>query len=304
MDPLSDVLAVLNPSGYAAAGFDFGGDWSVRFPPQSGLKCFALVSGQGWLSMEGLSTPVLAAAGDCLLLPHGRSFQVASDLALAPISAETLYTASPEAAMSTLNGGGDATGFAAHFDLAGPQADFLLESLPPVMHLRKESQRATLRWCLMRMMQELLEPEPGGAMVLQQLARMVLVDALRQHLAQGIRGGTGWLFALADKQMAVAIKAMHDAPAQAWTLQSLSQRVGMSRTSFAMRFKQTVGRSPMGYLTRWRMLLAADRLKTSTAPVAAVALALGYESESAFSTAFKRVMGCSPRQYGKASASA
>jgi AraC-like DNA-binding protein len=99
--------------------------------------------------------------------------------------------------------------------------------------------------------------------------------------------------------MGAAINAMHDDPGCRWTLQALAERAGMSRSNFALKFKATVGASPMDYLTRWRMLLAGDRLANSSDPVAVVALSLGYESESAFSTAFKRVMDCSPRQYGR-----
>jgi AraC-like DNA-binding protein len=114
-----------------------------------------------------------------------------------------------------------------------------------------------------------------------------------------LRGGVGWLFALADKQMGAAINAMHGDPAQRWTLQDLAERAGMSRSTFALKFKATVGESPMEYLTRWRVLLAGDRLANSGDPISVIARSLGYESESAFSTAFKRVMGCSPRQYGR-----
>ena len=150
-----------------------------------------------------------------------------------------------------------------------------------------------------RLMQELRDPQPGGFLVAQQLAYMMLVQALRLHLAEGLRGGVGWLFALADAQMSRAITAMHDTPAHGWTLQNLAQRAGMSRSTFAMKFKQTVGSSPMDYLARWRMLLAGDKLVNSSEPVATIAQSLGYESASAFSTAFKRVMGCSPRQYSR-----
>jgi AraC-like DNA-binding protein len=110
------------------------------------------------------------------------------------------------------------------------------------------------------------------------------------------------MFALADKQMAAAINAMHADPAHNWTIQTLAERAGMSRSTFALKFKATVGASPMEYLTRWRMLLAGDRLTHSGDPISVIALSLGYESESAFSTAFKRVMGCSPRQYSRGSA--
>ena len=196
-----------------------------------------------------------------------------------------------------MNGGGDCFGVGGHFDFAGQHAGILLRELPPVVHIRKESDKAAMRWSLERMMEELREPQPGGALVARQLASMMLVQALRLHLAEGRRGGVGWLFALADRQMSAAIGSIHGAPGHGWTLQELARRAGMSRSTFALRFKQTVGRSPMDYLTHWRMLLAGDRLANSNEPVSSVALSLGYESESAFSTAFKRVMGCSPRKY-------
>jgi AraC-like DNA-binding protein len=99
--------------------------------------------------------------------------------------------------------------------------------------------------------------------------------------------------------MSAAINAMHDDPAHRWTLQELAERAAMSRSTFALKFKETVGKSPMEYLTHWRMLLAGDRLVNSGDHISVIALSLGYESESAFSTAFKRVMGCSPRQYSR-----
>jgi AraC-like DNA-binding protein len=173
----------------------------------------------------------------------------------------------------------------------------LLELLPPIVHIRKESDKAAIRWSLERLMQELREPQPGGILVAQHLAYMMLVQALRLHLAEGLKGGVGWLFALADKQMSAAINSMHDDPAHGWTLQKLAERAGMSRSTFALKFKETVGATPMEYLTRWRMLLAGDKLTNSSDPVSVIARSLGYESESAFSTAFRRVMGCSPRQY-------
>ena len=104
--------------------------------------------------------------------------------------------------------------------------------------------------------------------------------------------------------MSAAITCMHDNPGHRWTLQELAGRVGMSRSIFALKFKETVGETPMEYLTRWRMMLAGDKLKNSDDSISIIALSLGYESESAFGKAFKRVMGCSPRQYSRESHSA
>ena len=308
MDPLSDVLSLLKPRSYASGGFDVGGAMAIQFPAHLGIKCYAVSHGAGWLEVEGTGGPVRLTAGDCFLLPRGRPFRLATDLDVEPLDATTLFAAKRAAGggghVLTHNGGGDVCIVGGHFALDGDYAEILLGVLPPIVHIRKEADRAVLRWSVERMMEELREPRPGGLLVVQHLAQMMLVQALRLHLAEGPSGGVGWLFALADKQMGAAIGAMHEAPARPWTLQTLAERAGMSRSSFAQKFKATVGASPMDYLTRWRMLVAGDRLAHSGEPVSVIALALGYESESAFSTAFKRVMGSSPRRYGRGRAEA
>ncbi|HEY4357488.1 MAG TPA: AraC family transcriptional regulator [Acidobacteriaceae bacterium] len=304
MDPLSDVLSLLKPQSYLAGGFAVDGDVSVQFPRHPGIKCYAMVTGQCWLSVEGVPEPVQLNAGDCLLLPRGFPFRLTTDLSLPAVDFHVLRasrssmqwpnnaTASQEGAERYLVGG--------HFVLTGSHAEMLLRSLPPVVHLRKESDKAAMRWSLERMRDELRDPQPGGALIAQQLAYMMLVQALRLHLADGAKGGVGWLFALADKQMSAAITCMHDAPGHPWTLQTLAERIGMSRSVFALKFKETVGSTPMEYLTRWRMMLAGDMLKNSGKSISEIAVSLGYESESAFGKAFKRVMGCSPRQHSRA----
>ncbi len=299
MDPLSDVLSLLKPRSYASGGFDVGGKLSIQFPEHDGIKCYALVSGEGWLAVQGVRDAVHLKAGDCFLLPRGRPFRLATDLNLPPIDYRTILSTKRDGSIASYNGGGNCFIVGGHFVLGGKQAGILLEMLPPIVHIRAESDKATLRWSLDRLMQELREPQPGSFLIAQHLAYMMLVQALRLHMAEGARGGVGWLFALADKQMSAAISLMHDDPAHRWTLQELAKRAGMSRSTFALKFKQLVGSSPMEYLTRWRMLLAGDKLTNSSDPISLIASSLGYESESAFSTAFKRVMGCSPRQYSR-----
>jgi AraC-like DNA-binding protein len=302
MDPLSDVLSLLKPLSYMCGGFDIGGDLSLQFQKHEGIKCYAIVSGQCWLSVEGVPDALLLTAGDCFLLPRGRPFRLSTDLTSAPVDAIKLIHSMParrNGGIVTINGGGRHFMVGGHFLLGGNHASILLGMLPPIVHIRKESDKAAMRWSLERLMQELLEPQPGGVLVAQHLAYMMLVQALRLHLAEGLKGGVGWLFALADKQIGTAIHAVHDDPGHNWTLQELAQHAGMSRSTFAQKFKEKVGESPMEYLTRWRMLLAGDRLINSNDSISSMARSLGYESESAFSTAFKRVMGCSPRQYAR-----
>lgn len=300
-DPLSDVLSLLKPRTFMSGGVDHGGDWSVGFGAHRGLKFHAIISGSCWLAVDGVE-PVRIDAGDSYLLPHGRPFRLASDLALEPVDAQALLTLPLDGAIRTLNGGGDCLTIGGHFAFEGRHAEILLGMLPPVVHLRAESDKAAMRWSVERLMQELREPQPGGTLIAQQLAQMMLVQALRLHLKEGRHGGVGWLFALADRQMSAAITAMHAEPARRWTIEALAGLAGMSRSSFAARFRRTVGASPMDYLTRWRMMLAADRLTNSGDAIAALAQAVGYESESAFSTAFKRVIGVAPRRYASGTA--
>jgi AraC-like DNA-binding protein len=297
MDPLSDVLSLLKPRSYISGGFEVDGDMAIQFPKHQGIKCYAVLAGQCWLSVEGVADAVLLSAGDCFLLPRGLPFCLATDLSLTPVDFQTLLAARRAGRTVSNHESGGRYIAGGHFLLSGSHADMLLGSLPPIVHIRKESDKAAMRWSLERMREELRDPQPGGSLIAQLLAYMMLIQALRLHLADEARRGVGWLFALADKQMGTAITCMHDNPGHPWTLQKLAERAGMSRSIFALRFKETVGATPMEYLTRWRMLLAADRLKNSDDSISGIALSLGYESESAFGKAFKRVMGCSPRQY-------
>lgn len=297
MDPLSEVLSLLKPHGYLSGGIDAGGDWSIQFPQQNGIRCFAVISGQCWLGVEDVPDSLRLDAGDCILLPQGLQFSLASDPNLKTVDIRNILLSPLNGAIATYNGGGSCLGVSCFFELSGNHAEMLLNLLPPVVHIHDELHKATLRWSVDRMMQELRNPQPGGSLVSQQLSSMMLVQALRLYLTEGQRDGVGWLFALADKHMNAAITAMHDDPAHRWTLTELAHRAGMSRSIFALKFKETVGMTPIGYLTRWRIMLAGERLTNTDHTVSEIALSLGYESQSAFRTAFKSIMGCSPRQY-------
>ncbi|MHA4869825.1 AraC family transcriptional regulator [Duganella sp. PWIR1] len=297
MDPLSDVLSLLKPRSYVAGGFDASGDWALQFHRPEGIKCYAVVKGQCWLAVEDVDEPVLLKTGDCFLLPRGRAFRIASDLSLPPVEALDLLRRRRVGGIGIINDGGECMIVGGHFVFSGKHTGVLLEALPPIAHIHKDADREALRWSLQRLSMELREQRPGHALIAQHMAHMMLVLALRLVLSEEESRGVGWLYALSDPQIGTAIGALHAEPAQRWTLEMLAQHVGMSRSTLALKFKQTVGASPMEYLTRWRMLLAGDRLVHTSQPVSVISQALGYESDSAFSTAFKRVMGCSPRQY-------
>ena len=297
MDPLSEVLSLLKLENYVSGGFAIDPNIGIEFPTHLGIKCYAVGSGSCWLTVEGVLDPVLLSPGDCVLLPRGLPFCLATDLsgprikfssALASLKSGDKVFNDETQGCSVIGG---------HFLFTGPYSETLLISLPVIVHLRKESDKATLRWSLERIMEELRDPQPGGSLIARHLAYTLLVQALRLHLQEEASRGIGWFYALADPQMRIAITSMHTEPEHPWTIQQLADRAAMSRTVFAQKFKKTVGTTSMDYLTRWRMVLAGHRLRNSTDSVSAISSSIGYETESAFGKAFRRVWGCSPREH-------
>ncbi len=299
MDPLSEVLSLLRTRSYVSSGFDAGGDWSLHFQLRNDIiKCYAVEAGGCWLAVEGIAEPVWLEAGDCFVLPSGRPFRLTSDMSLHPADAKTAFPPAEPGGVVTVNGGGDLFLVGSRFTVAGHHAGLLLKMMPPIVHIRKKADQAALRWCVARMREELRDAQPGGALIAQHLAHMMLIQALRLHLTEGVHD-VGWFAALTDRRLCAAISAIHADPARRWTLQELATEAGMSRSVFAQRFRETAGETAMDYLTRWRMLLAGEQLENSGQPISVIAPAIGYDSESAFTTAFKRVMGCTPRDYGR-----
>ncbi|WP_374373176.1 AraC family transcriptional regulator [Dongia sp.] len=303
MDPLSEVLALLKPRSYITAGFDAGGAWALALDDLAGrIKCYAVIKGTCWLSLGDKEAPVRLNAGDCFVLPSGRSVKIASDPSVPPKRASEVLDPNRSGERVTYNGGGDVFLVGSRFEVNGRHAEALLRTLPPIIRVETSGDQAKLRWSIELMMEELREAQPGFSLVAQHLSHMILVQALRLYLSDRSHHDIGWFAALADPQMSGAIAAMHADPSFPWTLEELARRTGMSRSTFAQRFRERVGETPIGYLTRWRMMLAGERLIDGRDTIARIALSLGYASEHAFSTAFKRTMGCSPGRYARESA--
>jgi AraC-like DNA-binding protein len=296
MDPLSQFLSLLKLQTYLAGGFSVEDNIGLLFPEHRGIKCYALLSGACWLEVEGGRQPYRLQTGDCIILPKGKAFRLSTNTASPSIDFMERLAAvhRGEASFDTSSGCKLLGGY---FLLSNNPYELLLQSLPDVIHINSESNRTMLRGSLESLKDELRNPQPGSSLMAQQLAYMMLIQALRVHLHNSSHDGVGWLFGLADEKLRKAIACMHDRPEHPWQIQDLADEACMSRTVFAQRFKAKVGVTSMEYLTRWRMMVAADQIGSSVLPISRIAHAVGYETESAFGKAFRRVMGCSPREF-------
>jgi len=299
MDPLSQLLSLLKPRSYITAGFDAGGDWGLVLDDLAGrIKCYAVMRGGCWLAMAGLA-PVHVRTGDCFILPSGRAATISSSLAAPPRPASEVLDPDRSGQVVTYNGGGEVFLVGSRFEIAGGHAAMMLQTLPPIIRVENAAEQARLRLYLELMMEEMRQGAPGSALVAQNLSHMILAQALRLYLADVPATDVGWFSALSDPRLGASLRAMQDDPARPWTLDALARIAGMSRSSFAQHFRSRVGETPMGFLSRWRMMSASALLIEGCSPIPQIALSLGYGSEQAFNAAFKRVMGSPPGLYAR-----
>ncbi|HST41578.1 MAG TPA: AraC family transcriptional regulator [Conexibacter sp.] len=321
-DPLTDVLDLLHVERAVSATLEARGAWALRFPAYAHVKFAALLAGDCWLLHDALAAPLRLRAGDAYLLADGVPYVLASDPALEAVDATPYFERAAVEGGAARCGGegeGEATvvrggGFA--FDPRN--AELLLDALPPLVVMRAEDPAAPRAAAVVRAAVELLSaeraaPALGSELMAERLADVLFVQALRIVAASGAGktadGGAhgartpeapvrrGWVSALGDPQIGAALRLMHGDLARRWTVAELAGTVGMSRSSFAERFRRRVGSAPLDYLLRWRMASAARALEDPAVTVSSVAHALGYGSDSAFSNAFKRVMGSAPAHY-------
>lgn len=298
-DVLSTVLMKMKLRTLVSGAVDAGGDWAFSFPGYDGLKLYVILKGECWLSLEGDTTRYHLRTGDCCLLTQGRPFVIASDLSVKTIiSGEELLRTKKNGSM-TWNGGGDSLSIGAYFQFEGHLPQILFRHLPPAIHIPKHlEQAAILRRNLEQFAAEFRGDHVGRSLALHNLAPLMLLQIFRTYLASTKRD-RNWLVALADPHLSKAMEAIHFEYHRPWSLEALARVADLSRSGFALKFKDRVGIAPMDYLTNWRMQIAGDLLLSGSQTVSAVALAVGYESESAFSAAFKKIIHCRPGSYQK-----
>lgn len=298
-DPLGEALHLLRMSGTLYCASEFSAPWGLGLPPMEDCLMFHVVtSGECWLDVAGHDL-LLLRAGDLALVPHGHGHSLLSGKGVAAVPLFDL----PRECLSERyeiirHGGGGAPVSlvcgAVRFD--HPVARQLVRLLPPLLHVEAASVEHAdwLQGTLRFMRDEARAMRPGGETVVTRLADILVIQAIRAWIERDPAAQTGWLGALQDRQIGRAIGLIHRDPARAWSLVSLADAAAMSRSAFAARFTALVGEPAMQYLTRWRMNLALGWLQEGEVAIAALAERLGYQSEAAFSRAFKRCHGCSP----------
>jgi AraC-like DNA-binding protein len=296
-DPVSDILRLADAQPVVVGGFTAGGSWALRFPAPDKIKFFALVKGSCWLRQEWETEAMRLAEGDVVVLSAPRPFVLASDLTAEPLDAVQVF-AGKVPAVAHIGDGEDFVHIGGHLCLDPVNGTALTCVLPDLIHIRANSPRASvLRWLLDQLVHEGASQLPGAELASAQLARLMFIQVLRIYLSSPEVSSAGILRALGDPKIGEAIRLMHASPDRSWHLGTLAKAVGMSRTSFAEHFREMAGITPLAYLTEWRMRLAKQALLRGKTSLALIAQSLGYRSESAFSHAFKRVIGISPKRY-------
>ena len=302
VDPLADVFDLSRVSGAVMAQLIAHEPWGVAVDPRPGAVFHAIVAGACWLRVPGREAQRLMT-GDVVLLPTNIPHELVSS-ADGPTEPLTQFQKAarrtPDGDVLIAGPGAVTRVLCAAYDYDHDVAHPLMSQLPPALHVPAGMPdddggvAATLRLLAL----ELGGRPPGSRAAAGRLVDVMLIHVLRTWLRrQGPDRSDGWLLALRDPVVAEAMSLIHQRPGEPWTIDALARAVSVSRATLARRFGDAVGETPLAYLTRWRMDLAAQRLRDSEETLGAIAGAVGYRSEYAFSRAFARHRGLAPGRY-------
>jgi AraC-like DNA-binding protein len=309
MDALSETLRVVQLIGAIFINARFSAPWCYLSPRADSaapllepgaerVVIFHLITqGECFVEMDA-AAPVRLTAGDAVVFPEGHAHRMTSQPGVPPArgaSLEAVLSRRPR--QLAYGGNGPVTRLVCGYLACDTRlARLLLAGLPPMVrvNVRGSDVGAWLEASVRYALAEARSPRPGGAGVLAKLAEVLFIEVLRLYMNEAAEGRTGWLAGVRDRIVGAALAVMHKNPAHAWTLDELARAAGTSRSVLAERFQQLVGSSPIQYLTRWRMLVASNLLSRSNASMSRIAEAVGYQTDTAFSRAFRREFGAPP----------
>ncbi len=299
-DPLSEVIALLQPRAVFSKPISGAGRWAVRYADFGQPSFSAVLAGRCRLAVDG-HPPLVLDAGDFILLPATPGFTMSGLEPATPTRIDPRVTPSPtgEVRHGTRGGRPDVRLLGGSFLFDSPDAALLVSLLPAVMHIRGDARLTTL---VQLVADESGQRRSARDLVLTRLVELLLIEALRA--TPGDDAPPGLLRGLADPRLAPALRQIHAHYARPWTVAQLARTAGLSRSAFFDRFTGAVGLPPMEYLQSWRMAVAKDLLRRHDLPLTDIAERVGYGSASAFSTAFSRHVGQPPGQFARDAAAA
>lgn len=316
MDLLSDVLRVARLTGGVFLRAQFSAPWCVasKMAPEfcaphlrgAGhlIQYHYIVEGNPRVCLAGEpDTEVTLHPNEVVILPHNDVHHLGSDLKLPAVASATLGVPA-ENGMYTIThgGGGEPVRMICGFlgcDFA--ERNPVLANLPRILRIavERDGEGDWIRSTFTYAAQEIAAGRPGSETVLAKLSELLFIEAVRRHVGTLDPDATGWLAGLRDPYVSRALALFHGEIARSWTMDELGREVGLSRSALAERFQRLLGQPPMSYLARWRLEVAAQQLRSTSAGVAQVANAVGYAAEEAFSRAFKKAHGMAPGTWRK-----
>lgn len=296
VDPLSDVLALLQPRAVFSKGISGAGRWAVRYEAFGQPSFCVVLDGSCRLAVDG-ETAATLEAGDFVLMPATPGFTMSSFHSVTPtrVDPKAAPATKGEVRHGTQGVRPDVRLLGGYFEFASPDAALIVSLFPALVHLRGVSRLSTL---VQLVADETLAQRAGRDLVLERLVAVLLIEALRTTSGHATRPGL--LRGLTDPRLAPALRLMHSQVGRSFTVAKLAKSAGLSRSVFFERFVRHVGIPPMEYLLTWRMAVARDLLRRERLPIGQVAERVGYASASTFSTAFSRIVGQSPGRYARA----
>ncbi|MBN8988183.1 MAG: AraC family transcriptional regulator [Rhizobiales bacterium] len=301
MEPLSDVIALLRPRAAVSKPITGRGRWGVRYAAHNAPGFSIILEGECWISFDA-KEPVKYRKGDFLLLPSTPPFTLSSDPG---VECELRDPTNMPVRHGDQEGAPDFVSLGGSFSIEQVNASLLLALLPQAIHIPAAAGRTgRLSRLIDLIKEECANEEPGKEMVLQRMLELLLIEALRSRDVAPGDAQAGLLHGMRDASLARVLRAMHTDVSANWTVAGLAKVAGLSRSAFAARFAEVLGCGPIEYLARWRMALAKEALIQGGKTLDKIAGEIGYESASAFSTAFRKRLGCSPGKFARASGDA
>ena len=298
MDPFLDLIHLLRPRATLWAGIDGVGRWGVSFRRRDDLLFCWVQRGTCQLIRPRVK-PIRLQPDDFVLVRTSTPFTLTSDQSLEPEDSERLIAATRDTRLKLGKGTASPVSLrGGRFVFDTANEELLMSMLPSLVHIEAGDTSSQRVRALLKMNEaESRQPGPGSEFIIVRLMELMLVEILRSQELRVNQENKGLLAALGDPITARSLSAMHREVAHAWTVSGLARLCGVSRSTFAARFRRIVGMGPIEYLLQWRMAVAKDELRRGRRSIGEIAFTIGFLSSSAFSTAFTRAVGFSPKRF-------